>query len=438
MTKSRAATPTTVPTNCELGARLFQSVERPTFRRIQTIGRLADELGGEAYLVGGCVRDLLLGRTVLDLDVVMEGDALALVERAREKLGAKARVYAAFQTATLSFPDHHKIDIATARRESYAASGHLPKVEPAPLPEDLRRRDFTVNAMALRLKPRHLGELVDEVGGMDDLRRGVIRILHDASFEDDPTRILRAIRYKARLGFSPDSRTRALMREAIRDHYLERVSGHRLMTELRRTLDEDDPMPALNLMIRRGVHRAYHADLAVAKPTPTQARRMHDAIAWWTGEGAALSRKSAPKGDDETFHRWECWWYLLLSNFDHLCADQLMARLEISAKHSRRAHERLAEMHQAQLELRYSCRRTGSNIHAHLEHLPVEAALALMAKTSSPGLVHAVQTHLTTLRHLRIAIKGQQLIQQGVLKGPEIGKRMREILKQKRDQSYSE
>lgn len=173
-------------------------------------GRLRDAAvaaGIPAYAVGGAVRDLLLGADRSDVDVAVEGDPLALAAA----LGGEVRAHERFGTATVS-ADGLEVDLATARRESYPRPGALPDVEPATLAEDLARRDFTVNAMALPLHREP--ELIDPHGGLEDLRAGVLRVLHDRSFVDDPTRALRAARYAARLGFGLDDETAELLRAA--------------------------------------------------------------------------------------------------------------------------------------------------------------------------------------------------------------------------------
>jgi tRNA nucleotidyltransferase (CCA-adding enzyme) len=194
------------------------------------------------YLVGGVVRDLLLEADGVDLDVVVEGDARALAdipgyEPEREEL---------FLTGRLQVGDH-KIDIARARAETYPRPGALPEVRPAPIGEDLARRDFTVNAMAYPLKED--AELIDPHEGLQDLRAGRLRVLHDRSFIDDPTRGLRAARYAARFGFDLDPDTARLLGEAD----LSTVSNDRIQNELRRIAEEEDPARALQLIVDWGV-----------------------------------------------------------------------------------------------------------------------------------------------------------------------------------------
>jgi tRNA nucleotidyltransferase (CCA-adding enzyme) len=193
--------------------------------------------GMPAYLVGGAVRDLLLGEPRADLDVAVEGDVRELADA----LGGEIIVHERFETAAITV-DGHEIDIARARAESYERPGALPTVSPASIEEDLARRDFTVNAMAIPLGGD--AKLIDPHGGADDLAAGVLRVLHDLSFEDDPTRALRAARYGARLGMDLDPGTERLLRLAD----LETVSDDRVLAELARIAAEERPSEALRLI----------------------------------------------------------------------------------------------------------------------------------------------------------------------------------------------
>ncbi len=206
---------------------------------VRTIGELADESGLRAHVVGGFVRDMLLGRPNLDVDIVVEGDGLAFAERAAEALGYRLRVHKRFGTAVLVASKTLHIDITSARTEYYTRPGALPTVERSSLRQDLFRRDFSINAMAACITPGCFGVLADPFGGLADLERGVVRSLHSLSFVEDPTRVLRAARFEERYGFRMDASTTALLRQAVDMEMLSEVSGARIREELLDIIDEE-------------------------------------------------------------------------------------------------------------------------------------------------------------------------------------------------------
>jgi tRNA nucleotidyltransferase (CCA-adding enzyme) len=211
------------------------------FKKILKATSLAAEsIGFSIYLVGGVVRDLLLRKDIFDLDIVVEGDAAKLAERLAKDLGGTFNRHHAFGTATVIIGTK-KIDFATARVEHYSRSGALPKVSPASLEDDLFRRDFTINAMAISLNKKDYGRLIDIYSGLKDLKNGTLCVLHEKSFLDDPTRILRALRFEQRFAFSFSADTSALLAEALNKKALNMVSDHRLGDELVLILKEPRP-----------------------------------------------------------------------------------------------------------------------------------------------------------------------------------------------------
>jgi len=211
------------------------------------------------YLVGGSVRDILLGEPNFDVDIVVEGDAIALAKQLAKKLDGRTRAHRTFGTAVVLYGDDGRVDVVTARSESYHAPAVLPTVEPGTIDEDLHRRDFTINAMAVSLKGDAVGDLVDPFGGRTDLQAGRIRILHDRSFIDDPTRILRAIRYEDRYGFRMDEDTARLARECIATGHVGDLSGARLRDELEALLEEGDVSHAIPRLAELGAEREIHS-----------------------------------------------------------------------------------------------------------------------------------------------------------------------------------
>lgn len=252
------------------------------------------ELGFSLYLVGGFVRDLLLNQPNLDLDLVVEGDAIQLAERLAKRFGGRVHGHSRFGTAkwmlesSATHPEVPRseaervthLDFTTARTEFYAHPSALPEVERSSIKQDLRRRDFTINTLAICLDPDRYGQLLDPFGGEADLRDGVIRVLHHLSFVEDPTRILRAVRFEQRFGFKIEARTAELLNDAL--DMLSRVSGGRIRHELSLIFQETQPEKAMARLNELGVLKAiypalmfkpWHADKFISareggKPTP--------------------------------------------------------------------------------------------------------------------------------------------------------------------------
>ena len=241
-----ASIPPAVPPAISLLPRLERELPGPTLDCLRRIGAAAEAIGARAYAVGGCVRDLLLGRGSSELDIAVEGDALALARRLASEWGGSLLVHRTFGTATLEGGAGSRLDIATARRERYQMPGALPIVAPASIEEDLLRRDFSVNALAIALAPRGFGDLLDPLRGAADLRRRRLRILHPLSFVEDPTRIFRAVRYQSRLGLTLEPGSRRALRLAIALAPYPALSGQRLAAELELILAE--PAGPLSLM----------------------------------------------------------------------------------------------------------------------------------------------------------------------------------------------
>ncbi len=222
---------------------------------------LVSEKAGEVYLVGGIVRDLLLGRPNFDLDfmslapaITLAGELLPLLQ---ERFGPEVKLlqYPQFGTARLDLTPTLHLDLATARRELYPQPAALPTVEfPASLEEDARRRDFTINALALSLD----GRLHDPFGGLADLRDSLLRVLHPASFVDDPTRMIRGVRFAARLNYRFEPTTETWLHEALSDGYFALLSAERRRNELRLVLKEARPSKGLTLLHQHGLLEAIH------------------------------------------------------------------------------------------------------------------------------------------------------------------------------------
>ena len=366
--------------------------------------QLAAESGTPAYLVGGPVRDALLGARLSDLDFAVVGDAPALARRLAARLGCGSRLTAhpRFGTATVAFTadgiDGH-IDLVTARRESYPRPGQLPRVTPGSIADDLARRDFSINAMALPLTPGD-GELLDPQEGLADLEAGVVRILHPRSFADDPTRLLRAVRYEQRFGFRIDPATRAAMAVAVSDGYMDAVSGDRWRRELERILDEANPSAPMRRAAELGLLAGLHPALGrghpgryadPGQPTPDE----------------CLAALFAPLSTGE--------------------AEQVIGRLRLSGRWAALARDTI-ELRDGEPQIRAVAGRPSALARLLAGREP-GAVAAWAGLTADPAVAAALRRYLDELRFVRPELDGAALLAMGAPQGPAVG----EILSRLRD-----
>jgi tRNA nucleotidyltransferase (CCA-adding enzyme) len=275
---------------------------------LEAVSRVGEGYDG-VYLVGGTVRDILLGERSFDVDIVVEGDAIGLARALAEELDGRVRAHKKFGTAVVLYGEDERVDVVTSRKETYHAPAVLPTVEPGSIEEDLDRRDFTINAMAVSLKGENLGELVDPFEGRADLAAGLIRVHHDRSFIDDPTRILRAIRYEDRYGFRMDEHTVELARECIATGHVGDLSGARLRDELMALLEEGDVSHAIPRLAELGAEKEVHPHVVADEEAVQLFDRLRElneryrlGIPAWRLGFEALARRLPPTEIDEWLH----------------------------------------------------------------------------------------------------------------------------------------
>ena len=381
---------------------------RERVRRLPGMGRLLPALEGlpPAYLVGGAVRDLLRGADGVDIDVAVEGDARSVARALADRLGGSAREHERFGTAKV-LADELALDLATTRRETYPEPGALPEVSAAPLSDDLTRRDFGVNAMALGITGDDLGHLYDPCGGVADLETGTVRVLHDRSFLDDPTRLLRAVRYETRLGFRLDPDTERLAREAVAASALRTVSGARVRDELMDLLSELDAPAAVARLRELEIDRAL--DPALDPDPQLVASAALGAVAIGADRGvAALGALIA--GAPEELDLW-------LADL-HLLA----ARRDAAARAARVAPRIAATLRERE--------HLPSELRALLVTEPPEA-LALAMALGAPA--EQILRWVEELRGVSLEIDGDDLLAAGVPEGPALGRALDETLRRKLD-----
>ena len=381
---------------------------RERVRRVPGMDRLLPALEGlpPAYLVGGGVRDLLRGADPVDIDIAVEGDARSAARAVADRLGSGAREYERFGTATVESAEGI-YNFASTRRESYDSPGELPRVSPASLDDDLRRRDFSINAMALGLTGDDLGHLYDPCGGVDDMDRGVLRVLHEKSFLDDPTRLLRAVRYAARLGFELDRETERLAREAVAADALSTVSGARIRDELMDLLRETDAPADIERMRDLEIHSALHPEL---DPDPELVASAVLGAAAIGADRAVSALAALVESAPEELDLW-------------LADLHLQANERDAASRAARVAPRIA------MTLRKR-EHSPSDLRELLAREPLEAlALALALRAPSDPILRWV----TDLRGVTLDISGDDLLAAGVSEGPAVGRALDETLRRKLD-----
>jgi len=366
---------------------------------------LGDATG--VYLVGGAVRDLLLGGQPTDLDLVVEGEASTVAAR----LGATIRTHDRFGTSTV-LADGFTYDIARARRECYRRPGALPDVCPANLAVDLTRRDFTVNAIAIALGQPTPGELLAVPAALDDLSAGQLRVLHDASFGDDPTRLLRMVRYQSRLRFAIEPHTLVLARRAVTDGAIATVSGARVGTELRILAREPDPLLGFACLRALALDAAIDPRFGISDRAVAQR-----AMAMLTPDGRrdrlvlALASRELPAADLRGL--------LTALAFDAGDRDAIVvaaggADALASALATARRPSQVAD----------AVRHAGGGVE-------------VVALAGALGPERAAEKWLAQLRHVRLEIDGRDLLDAGVREGPAVGRGLRAALNAKLDDRVS-
>ncbi len=398
------------------GFEITSHIDSGVLRLIRQIGREADARGISAYLVGGIVRDAFLRRKNLDVDIVVEKDAISFARTLAGILKAVVRTHPQFGTASLELPSGQRIDLATARKEEYPYPGALPRVQAGCLRDDLFRRDFTINAMALSVNRGRFGELVDEFGGLTDLRHKKVRVLHDRSFIDDPTRILRAVRFEQRFGFRLEEKTLALLKEALRQKALASVKPPRYFAELKKILLESNPCPALR--------RLNDLDgLRFLVPAPS--------VNFKLLEKARSHAPSREKGLFPGGSRWLLCFMVLAEGVKEADIDGLLQRYPFTREERKNI---LQSRGASDLMERLSSRSIApSGVYRLLSPLGLETVIYLRLK-AAPGVIRRrIDRYLAKDRWVRTAISGEDLKRFGFPPGKRMGEVLENILLRKVD-----
>ena len=364
------------------------------------------------YLVGGAVRDVLMGEPSFDVDIAVEGDGIAFGRALAGALGGRAVPHEKFGTAIVLADDDTRVDVATTRTEFYDYPAALPRVERATLRQDLFRRDFTVNAMAVSLKGEDFGRLVDFFGGVADLEAGVVRVLHPLSFIDDPTRLFRAIRYENRYGFRMDGHTASLARGCVKLDLVGELSSARLRDELRQLLSEERVEAAIVRLDELGVAAAIHPHLAADEEGLGLIVRLDELrpayapeVPAWRARLAVLARRLPP---DELYD-----WFTRLK-LRRRDADLVADAVTVAP----RLVDLLAGTDEA------------AEIRRLVEPHDPDGALLALAYADEP--VHGrLASSFDDLRGVELEIDGEDLAGLGIAESPRVGEILGELLRRK-------
>ncbi len=396
------------------------------FALLGALGSLADERGTGAYVVGGVVRDLLLGDPsfdldVVDLDVVVEEPADEFAAHAAERHGGEVKAHTRFGTAILVLADGRKIDLATARSEAYERPGALPVVRPGPIREDLRRRDFTVNSMAVQLNADAFGQLLDYFDGREDLRAGVLRVLTEQSFEDDPTRILRGVRFAARFGFRFTHETERLLRRAVGEDRMASVSGERIMNELVLMLREEAPWPQVVRLEEWGILKTVTPGWSV----PVGAAATFGTIAL----GVPPRTDGNPADEIEERRRiWPVYFLAMLEPNPPELRAAVLDRLN-AGRHVRLLVRDLARFEERSVgTLTSEADLPNSEIFLHLDGIAPEVVTFAAARWRNRRLWERVALYRSELAGTRPALSGSDIEALGVPRGPAVGRILSALL----------
>jgi len=400
---------------------LLQKRVPPKIMRILfEAGKIASEMRFPIFIVGGFVRDLILGNENLDIDLVVEGDGIGYAKKLAKRLKVPVALYEDFGTATLNLAEGFKLDVATSRSEFYPRPAALPRVKPAPLKEDLFRRDFTVNAMAISINPSDFGKLIDFFGGKRDLERRKVRVLHPRSFIDDPTRIFRAIRFEQRYRFSLDEVTERLLKQALNNKVFRYLSGKRLKEELVQLLEEERPEKCVRRMHQLGILQEIHPKISLNSYREKILSRLVDAIAFYEVLTGTKIRK----------------WLIRLSVLMGKCQKEEIADFCKTYHFTREEKETLnLATNQVKKILRKLklAHLKPSSLYYFLKDYPPDILILAMAKTEDNTVKKRIALYFTRLSKVELEIDGNDLKRMGYKPSPQFSKILEETKKAKLD-----
>jgi tRNA nucleotidyltransferase (CCA-adding enzyme) len=396
---------------------LTERLPRAISSILKELGEIADEININAYLVGGLVRDVILKRENLDVDIVIEGDGIQFAKAFAEHACSKVRSYPRFGTAVVIMPDGFKLDIATARIEHYESPAAPPEVMLSSLKRDLFRRDFTMNTLAVHLNKAHYGTLVDYFGGMRDIKERSIRVLHNLSFVEDPTRILRAIRFEQRFGFKIGKLTESLIQNAIDIRCFENLSGQRFFSELRLIFMEEDPIRIIERMNGFKLLRYISPELKLTEELRDVLTSIRGILVWFNLLYLGVY-----------YDPWTVYFLGLTSYLSEAAVHNLAERMQVHDKEVLDLISVRVEAKRALKKLSRVKEEDNYSMYKVLSPLPPEILLWSMAGAKNERVKKFISTFFTKLRGTEVRLKGKDLIRLGFKPGPFFKEIFEEIL----------
>lgn len=396
---------------------LLSKLDKNVLAILTEIGGKADEKGIKVYVVGGFVRDIFLKRRNLDIDIVVEGDALLLAKVFSQQHQASLTIHDRFGTAVVRLSDGYRVDFATARKEKYVQPGALPTVEKGAIRDDLFRRDFSINAMAVRINQDGWGQLVDEFGGLEDLKKKKIRVLHEKSFIDDPTRILRAVRFEQRFKFTLEPKTKKLLVSALEHKLPFQVKDERYFAEFRKILFEENPFPALKQL---AALKGLDFLLANAKVDFTLLAKVDKTV--------SLLKKSSLLS--QSIEGWLVYFMALLEN----CPEQAVKQIFLQFNLRRIDRDKILLQKRVPEVLKVISRKdvTPAEIYTALKPLSPENQVFVRA-VCPPAAKNRIDAFWKKYDKIELSINGTDLKEMGVPEGEQIRVILNKILLKKVD-----
>jgi len=375
--------------------------------RLRRIGHVADQLKFEAYVVGGFVRDLFLYRRNGDIDIVIEGDGIAFAKIYAKTSGARIHSHKAFGTAVIIFEDGSKIDVATARMEYYRSPAALPDVEMSSIKLDLFRRDFTINTLSIHLNPKHFGYLIDFFQAQKDIKDKAIRVLHNLSFVEDPTRVFRAMRFEQRFGFTIGKLTSNLIENAVKMDFFKRLSGRRMFTEIRLILEEENPTPAIVRMNDFDLLKVIHPSINLDQQLIQLLNAVKSALAWHDLLFV-----------EEPYLRWTVYFMALIHPCDLATSEQICENMGLAPRHRRILCRDRLKAHECLNKMSYRLPKRNSELYRQLHEFRTELILYMMAVTRKRAVKKSISKYYNQLKDIQPSLGGRDLLDAGLKPGP--------------------